>query len=254
MAVRTTNDTKNLRLGSGRLYAGELDPNGNILNWRYFGFTPDFSGKVTEETVEFMDPDNIPASVIASDTVSVGGELSFTCSEVVEDNLASFFKATITPITQAAATAITLAITTPVAARHYELGKIKVSNVVVEKTSDSTPFTAGVDYTVDLDRGTIYILPNGAIPGVGTTITFDCALTEYSMLDIGQASTSNMAIRFESDMIRGAKVDPVFYNVKVQPDGDYNFKTGSKEYGSMKFKGTVMKRVSDNKIGTMVVR
>ncbi len=220
-----------LTLGRGKVHfapfaAGTQTPTG----FDFFGNCPAFNLNVAVEELTHMDSTGglkeEDQSVITSRTV--GG--SIQCDDMLPKNLARWFLGTASTVTQAAIAAPTdetFAAVTPGAT--YRVGisdaaptglkKITVTNVEDDEVTPNV-FTAGTDYVVDSERGTIQIVDGGAITeGTNIIVSYTAATATYAQVISGQTDIEG-ALWFEAINAVGKNADYYLPYVKLRPEGD----------------------------------
>lgn len=227
MALNLGNQT----LGRGKVYvskflAGTHTPAG----WRYIGNSPSFGLNMSQEKLDHYSSD---AGVRVKDK-SVVLQVDITGNLVLDDinfqNLELFFFGSSSVLAQTSATAQTESFTAVVQGYGYQLGVTSpnptgvrsISNVVV--TVSASPKTLGTDYTVDAERGTIYIVEGGGIAdGATIAVTYDRAAKSRKQFVSGTTQIEG-ALRFVSDNPQGEKNDFYMPYVRLGPNGDFNLK------------------------------
>jgi hypothetical protein len=237
MAMAKTSSPENYSLGRGRLYFNRKISAGVYDGERDLGNAPDFNVSVKVDWLEHFSSRSGLKSKDKRIASMITPDIAFTLDEIVAENLALTFMADISTVTQVLGTALTASFVSK-KSRFFELGKTKVSNVVVEvgiivKVVD-------VDYTVDLATGRIYI-PEGSsiIDATTVDVTFDCAADSVTKLSAFKQYSVEGVIRFVSDNPTGQNMSFQAWNVSLTPDGDLAM-IGDK-WMETKFKGEMLR-------------
>lgn len=224
MALNLGNQT----LGRGKVYVSEFyngthTPSG----WRYIGNTPSFGINMNQSKLDHFSSD---AGVRVKDK-SVVIQVDITGNLVLDDinfqNLELFFFGSSATLAQTSATSQTESFTNVVQGYGYQLGVTSnnptgvrsISNVVI------TGKTLGTDYTVDADRGMIFVVEGGSIADNATmSVTYNRAAKSRKQFISGTTQIEG-ALRFVSDNPQGEKNDFYMPYVRLGPNGDFNLKT-----------------------------
>lgn len=214
---------------------------------RYLGNTPEFTLTSEQESLDHWDVDH---GIRVKDD-SVVTELNQSGTVVTDnidyDNLAMFFLGTTSTLTTASGTG---AIDNIASAQFgtYQLGVTalvptgvrKVSSVVVTNSGGTTTYTAGTDYVVDADYGTVTLLEGGTITaGSAVKITYNVAASTRKQV-IASNRTIEGALHFKSFNPVGPKIDYFMPWVKLTPNGDFSIK--SDDWLTIPFSVEVLKK------------
>lgn len=227
MALNLGNQT----LGRGEIHValfktGTHTPDG----WRYVGNTPSFGLNITQEKLDHFSSDRGVRVKDKSIILQVDYAGSLVLDDINADNLMLFFFGSKTVLAQTSATAQTESFTTVTQGYGYQLGITnsnptgvrKISNVVV--AVGGTPKTLGTDYTIDADRGIIYVVEGGTIADAATiAVTYDRAAVTRKQIISGTTQVE-CALRFISYNPQGEKNDILMPYVRLGPNGDFNLK------------------------------
>lgn len=228
MALNLGNQT----LGRGEIHvalfkAGTHTPDG----WRYVGNTPSFSLTISQDKLDHFSSDRGVRVKDKSIILQVDYSGSLTLDDINSDNLSLFFFGQKQTIAQTSATAQTETFTTTQQGYGYQLGITssnptgvrKISNVVVSVSASAK--TLGTDYTVDADRGIIYIVEGGSIADAASiSVTYDRAAVSRKQVISGQTQVE-CALRFISYNPQGEKNDILMPLVRLGPNGDFELKS-----------------------------
>jgi len=167
---------------------------------------------------------------------SIDATISFTTDELPAENLKKWFLGNSQTITQSAGT-VEKTLEGIRKGFYYDLGVRKIESATVTNEDGSVIYTEGVDYTLDLPAGIIYIEPNGAIAD-GSTIKVSANVSDLSMEQINALTnpTIEVGIWFKGDPPKGVVLD-IIGDASLQPDGDLGLI--SDDWLTMSFTGTL---------------
>jgi len=235
MAVNR-NFTENYTLGGGELFIKMSDED----NFRYFGATNEFKINFSSDKLEHK---NSESSTLVTDlevVKEVSSEVSFTTEDLNKKILAMAFGGTYNETSQAAGSVTDMAFTAVKGGYIYELGYLKVSNVVVTYGSNDTEAVEGTDYSVDSEFGKLEIAENSAMVGQDIKVDFDYAAinrVDFTALD---KVSREVALRFISHPQVGKAKQTTIHRIQLSLDGDYALKS-TDNLTSLSFKGKVLK-------------
>lgn len=248
-------ENKNYTLGRGRLYfdqfpVGTKTPQGE----RYFGNTPEMSAASESENLDHFDSDAGIRQKDFSVLLELNRTLTFTTDHISPDNLALFFLGSSGVLSQSAATGLSENFTVK-RGRYYKLGRstsrpegiVKAVNVVVKDDATPTPntITPTGNYTVDLDRGRIYILPDAVDIADNDVIEVEYDVQAATINRVVTAGNAEIygSLRFEATNPAGERFDYTWPYVAVRPNGDFQLK--GEEWQTLAFQVEVLK-LDDN--------
>lgn len=222
-----------LTLGRGKLYfapflADGVTPGGLVP----FGNCPNFNLNVSFEEISHMDSqggfkEEDENAMIAREVIA-----NITCDDLKPENMVKFFMGSSEQVTQASATAASYAITGAQQGETYVIGfsasnpfgAQDLSNVSVADGVPTT-YTLGDDYTLDLARGLITIVPGGAIADdTDLTITYDAAVQSRTRVQSGNQQIEG-ALLFVADNAVGKNQNAWMPFCKIRPEGDLSLIT-----------------------------
>lgn len=245
-------ESKNYTLGRGELrfakfIPGTRTPNGH----RYLGNSPEFTFTTDVTTVDHYDSDHglkEKDSSVALQTNRSGG---FRLDDIQFANIALMTFGDVSTFVTTAAT---------VTAEHhdavgknlyYQLGATPTNPtgnrgldsttpaVVVNDAGSPTTYVVTTDYVIDYKRGTLYVVPTGAIvDGTNLRVTYHTAAVTRDRVLSGNTPIEG-ALDYAADNAAGANIDYYFPWIKITPDGDYNMK--SDDWQSINFKVDIYK-------------
>jgi hypothetical protein len=234
-------------LGAGKLFF-TLFPTGQFTNagaMEYFGNTPELSTTQDDTVLDHYDADNGIRKKDISIVTSRDRTVSFTTDNISAENLARWFSGEQQTIAQTAATELSQTETVK-RGGYIQLG---VSDALpagarsvtnVEITNGGTAVAAAGNYTVDLDRGIIFILAEAADieDKDSITVTYDRALVTREVVVSADKSLFGR-LYFQADNGYGANRDYTWPFVKLTPTGDFNIKTDN-DWASLSFECEVL--------------
>ena len=221
----------NPMLGRGKLYldilssisptlvrTGQQDI-GNVTSF-------DIENKVEiKEKYESMDPaSSLYARGVTRQTVS----LKITGDEYSLDNLARALLGSVVTDVGSGAT-VTAETITPaggaVLGRYYDLANRNVTTWTSLTLSPSTALTLGTDYTVDMVKGRIYLLPTSVTitPGGALVADYVAGAYTYNSVNVASQGTVEAYVRFIGNPIKGPTYEAEFWHVSFTPSGNLGF-------------------------------
>lgn len=245
------NELKQHTYGSGEIsfaafLAGTQTPGAR----RYLGNTPEFTLASEEEELEHFDTDHGIRVQDDAVTTSLTQSGTVVTDNINYENLSMFFLGTSSTLAIAAGTG---AIDTVTSGQFgtYQLGTTnllptgvrKVTSVEVTNgltAGQLVTYTAGVDYVVDGDAGTVTMLEGGVFEeGDPLKITYSTAASTRRQV-VASNKTIEGALHFKSFNPVGPKVDYFMPWVKLTPNGDFAIK--SEDWLTLPFNVKVLKK------------
>lgn len=232
----------NVILGRGKLFLDNLDASLNRTGMQDVGNVTAFDteNKVEiKEKYESMDPaSSLYARGVTRQTVT----LKITGDEYTLDNLARALLGTIQQVTGAGATIAAEAFTPPggvIQGRYYPLAHRNITTLTDVKIA-STSGVLGTDYTADLVRGIIYIIPGSTLFVAGSALTADYVYGQYTYnsVSVAQQGTVECYVRFEGNPIKGPTYEAEYWHVSFTPSGTLAFIAD--DFGNWTLEGEVI--------------
>ena len=232
--MATAPNSDNYTLGRGRLLFNRK-VNGAFTGLRDLGNATNFTLSMSTEKLDhYSNRQGIRVkdkSVLTS--MAITG--SFTLDEIMADNLAMTFLASITDVTQTAEVDQTTAIAKSKKGHYFQLDDkfIDEDSVVV---TDATPktYTVGTDYTIHGPSGQLFITAGSTIAdNTALTVTYDTLEKTYKKLNAFDENSVEGELHFISDVAVGTNMQARMWNVTMMPSGDTGFI--SDEWNSLEF-------------------
>jgi hypothetical protein len=175
-----------------------------------------------KEKYESMDPaSSLYSRGVTRETVTI----KITGDEYSPDNLQLATLGSITTVAAAGATIAAEQITpAAILGRYYPLLNRNITTLTDIKQG-STALVLGTDYTADLVRGRIYLMPGSATIIPGTPVTADYIFAQYSYTAVALATqgTIDGFLRYISNDIKGPNYDGLWWHVSFVPSGGLAF-------------------------------
>lgn len=236
----------NYVLGRGKLFFDQFAPGTTTRTGeRYIGNTPAFNLTTESETLDHFNSDegiNVKDDSVTLQTNRTG---SFTADDIDVDNIALFFNATKSTVTQTATPVTDEQISTGIVeGRYYQLGiplnpagVRGVGSVTIASGADAgsaSSLTLNTHYTLDAALGRIYIIPGSGV-NTAHNLYADYTPTANSreQLTVTSGATVEGALRFIAFNAKGTNRDYYFPKVTLSPNGDYALK--GDEWQQMEF-------------------
>jgi hypothetical protein len=158
---------------------------------------------------------------------------SFTLDDLLNENLRIYLMATaVHDVVQVTGSAASQAVAAELD-KWIDLGKLKISNVVVTDETDVTTYVLGTDYELDTEVGLIRPLSSGSIVDASTLhVSFDYADVTTKKMSAASTTTIEGDLYFVSDPPAGKIADIKGY-VSLSPKGDLS--TISDDFTNVQF-------------------
>jgi hypothetical protein len=229
-------------LGRGTLFIDNFDANGNRTGQQALGNVTafDIENKVEiKEKYESMDPaSSLYARGVTRETV----HLKITGDEYTLDNLSRVLLGTAATVVGTGAT-VTAETVTPtggaILGRYYDLAHRNVTAMTDLKQA-STVLVLGTDYTVDLVRGRVYLLPTSVTitPGSALTADYTYGTYTYNAVNVATVGTVDAYVRFLGNPVKGPTYEAEFWHVSFTPTGVLAFIAD--DFGNWTLEGLVI--------------
>lgn len=215
--------------GQGTVYMASIDADGNLTSdYRQVGTAYPLSVKVQTDQVKKKSRmvENAGQVIAARTKIADDGITgSLTLHEWNAANLAWALSGSAVELTAGSGTVTSEAVTAPAAGAYKALAHEGISSVVVKDATDTTPYVAGTDFTVDATLGLITIIESGSI-SAGDTIHVGYAYAAQSgyQVDIGSNVTIRVAIKAHLyDEFRGVHYTMELDSVVLASNTEINF-------------------------------
>lgn len=237
-------------IGRGKAYFDKFLPNTNRKTGEmYFGNGPEFTITTDTENLDHYASDYGLRVKDASVLLEAGVSGTFTCDNIVADNLALWFLGDLVNLTltdQAGAKEVFKPVNH---GRYYQIGQtddtpsglFNIDNVVVgvaDGEADVSPGTGDIatlpgvtvveaagNYELDLANGRIYIEPDSTAFAGNKQMVVQCDVAAQNrQMVIGRTNQIYGALRYIADNPVGTNKNYYFPKVALRPDGDYALK------------------------------
>lgn len=244
---------KNYTLGRGELHFARFLPDTQTPEGeRYIGNSPEFSATIETENLDHYNSDRGVREKDESVPLQTNRSASFTTDNIEPDNIAYFFFGETSAFASAAATVtdeeylvrggltyqIGMTAQNPSGARALDVhtaasgGDPAVNVIVTDGAGVPVTFVEGVDYTVDMARARLFIVPGGAIAAAAALLPNKMLPIEVSYKVKSSTRTRVLsgskpvegALRYVSYNPVGENFDWYMPYVKLSPNGDYQLK------------------------------
>jgi hypothetical protein len=232
----------NASLGRGKLFIDPFDANGNRTGQHDVGNVTlfDTEDKVdVKEKYESMDP---ASSLYARGVVRQTVHLKITGDEYTLDNLAYALSGSVVQVSGAGATIAAEPLTPTggaILGRYYDMQNRNVTTLTDVKQG-ATALVLGTDYTVDLLRGRIYLLPTSVTitPGLQLTTDYVYGAYTYNAVSVASKGTIDAYVRFMGNPIKGPTYEAEYWHVSFTPTGQLGFIAD--DFGNWTLEGLVI--------------
>ncbi|MFW5920925.1 MAG: hypothetical protein ACOCUS_03740 [Polyangiales bacterium] len=234
-------------LGSGQLWFGLEDSDGNPQGLRYLGDTPGFTLQIQTEQIDTWSSDGPTAEREDLAVTQVTRSTQITCKEMSPENWGLFLIADVDELAETADSvtdeehdvkpghAYHLGVTdeNPVGARNVE--NVEVSD------GDTTTYDEGDDYELDADLGRIYIMPDGDIDESTIHVDYDTTASTRDLITAADLAEQYGELRYYADNTRGPNRNLYVPRLILRPDGETQLKS-REQYQQMQFQAEFLKR------------
>lgn len=240
---RSAPDPANVMLGRGAIYFDRFVTNTSTRQGeRHMGncTTFEIETKVeVKEKYESMDPQsNLYQRAVTRQTVT----LKITGDEFTPENLAASMNGTVGTITGTGAS-VTVETITPsggaILGRYYALAHRNITALTDVKQASVT-LVLGTDYTADLLRGRIYLLPTSPTITAGSALTADYTYGNYSypVVEVATVGTVDGYLHYISDNVKGPDYEAEYWHVQFTPTGQQGWIAD--DFGNFTLEGMVI--------------
>lgn len=176
--------------------------------------------------------------VLASVTIPKPMTAKITFNQLDQEIFAAAFFGTNSAFTQTSAPLVAGAVTT-IADRFVEIGKLKISNVVVKDDTDTVTYVEGDDYVLNLAMGMIKALSTGSIAADEVVhVSCDCAAIAGTQMKAMTKSNVRIRIKLDgSNFEDGREFIADVYQMRLSPTSEFSF-VGS-EFVDVTFEGSL---------------
>lgn len=216
---------EDLVLGRGALLLDRYVSGAPSTHLRFVGNVSELRLSTSDEIREKFSSVEAAAPLLKRVVARRTMEIIGVFDEFNMENLALAMMGTLSEATQSAVAVANMEFDDVLQGRYYDLGSRNIAAVVVNTAPGGTLHVVTTDYTVDLARGILYIVPGGGIAD-GTDIEVDftrATATQIETVDGGGASLIEAKLHFESDNANGPNYKLEAWRVSITPEGELGF-------------------------------
>lgn len=221
----TSANGDNLVLGRGALFLDKFVNGARTGGERFVGNVSELTLTTTDELRERYSSSEAASPLLKRVVSRRTVEIVATMDEFTTQNLELMLMGESSVATQSAAAVTDQALGGVQQGLYYDLGSRNIAAVVVTSDPSGTTYVVGDDYTVDLVKGILYIVPGGDIAD-DDDILVDFTretVTNVTTVNGGKASLIEAYLRFESDNATGPNYRLKAWRVSITPDGELGF-------------------------------
>lgn len=210
-------------------------PTGLELQGNCSSFVPKPDAETKEQTANGR---NNFGQVLASVVIPKPMTAKVTFNQIRQSLFAAAFFGTKSAFAQTAG-ALTDAPVVTIADRFVEIGKLKLSNVVVKNEAGTVTYILGTDYELNTNLGMIKALSTGAITA-GQTVEISASHALIAGTKMEAMTKSNIRIRLKLDgqnFADGREFITNVYSMRLKPSSDFSF-IGN-DFVEVSFEGTL---------------
>lgn len=240
---RTAPDPANLLLGRGALYFDRFVNNTTTRQGEFhMGNCTAFEVETKVETKEKYESMDAQSNLYQRGVTRTTTTLKITGDEFTPANLANALNGTVETISGAGATVAAEAITPAGGAMlgaYYALAHRNITTLTDVKIG-STSLVLGTDYTADLVRGRIFILPTSVTVTPGAALTADYVYGAYSYpaVNLSTVGTVDGYVHYIPDNIKGPNWEAEYWHVQFTPSGNQGWIAD--DFGNWTLEGMVI--------------
>jgi hypothetical protein len=240
---RTAPDPSNLVLGRGAIYFDRFVTNTSQRQGEFhMGNCTTFEVETKVETKEKYESMDHSSNLYQRGVTRQTTTLKITGDEFTPANLANALNGVVETISGTGASVTTEAITPAggaILGAYYALAHRNITTLTDVKQA-STVLVLGTDYTADLVRGRIYLLPTSVTITPGSQLTADYTYGNYSYpaVNLSQVGTVDGYIHFIPDNIKGPNWEAEYWHVQFTPSGNQGWIAD--DFGNWTLEGMVI--------------
>ena len=230
-------DNKNYTLGRGKVYFSRFKAGTQIpAGFFYIGNTPEFNLTIESEVLDHFSSDEGIREKDDSIPLQVNRTGSMITDNIAPRNVALFFFGDEELVTTTAQNDLVETIEGVKLGHFYRLGAtpanptgffgLDAADITVTNGGGApVTYTAGTDYLINADFGTIQILETGTIAADSDVeVTFSVRASTRERVLSGSTSVEG-AMMYEAKNPKGKQFNYYMPFVKVSPNGDYALKS-----------------------------
>lgn len=215
---------QNLKLGRGSLLFAPHDGSEAEEGFIFMGNIPSLEFTWEIETREKFSATQSSSPLLASSTSRQDLSLTAQCDEHSKENLKKFFFGTESQVNQTLSTTGTININDLLVGRSYDIGSIRLTNVVV--TKGTTTLVAGTDYDIFPTQGMIVLKDSVNVSdGDDVVVTFDRPAAVIDRVSLGRVSEQLVKVMYIADDSNTSGISAndryVLWKTQMIPDGAY---------------------------------
>ena len=194
-------------------------------HYRFAGNVSELRLATTDEVREKFSSVESAAPLLKRVVARRTMELIAVMDEYTMENLSLAMMGALSSAAQSVTAVTNQAVNDVLQGRYYDLGSRNIAAVVVNTAPGGTLHVVDVDYTVDLVRGILYIIPGGGIAD-NTDLEVDftrATATTIETVDGGGTSVIEAKVLFESDNANGPNYKLQAWRVSITPEGELGF-------------------------------
>jgi hypothetical protein len=209
-------ESKVYTIGKGKLLFREKGQN----NFHDLGNCTDFKVATAVDKKDHFSSRSGTKTKDASLVIQQTATGSFTLDDLLNENMRLYLMAAaVHEVAQVQGAAVSQAVTAELD-KWIELGKLKISNVVVTDETDATTYELGTDYELDTEVGLIRPLSGGSIADASPLhVSYDYAAITTKKMSAASTTTIEGDLYFVSNPPAGRIADVKGY-VSLSPKGD----------------------------------
>lgn len=209
-------------IGTSDIYLDVLTDEGLPTGLQLKGNCPGLAIKTDSELKELIGSGRSNfGKVIASVTIPKPASMSFSLNQVDQEMFAMAFFGSNSAFSQAAGALADTPVVT-IADRFVEIGKLQLSEVVVENAGGTVTYAEGTDYEINTRLGLLRALSTGVITA-GQTVNVSCNHAAINGIKMSGMTKSNVRVRMMVDgtnFADGRNFRLIVHRARLAPSGD----------------------------------
>lgn len=231
-----------LQLQNGEVIVEEYTTGGSLGVPIPFGGTDEITLSYSVNKLEHYDTEGTENSLDGNDVSSRTVGINLTTADITSDMLERAHLASSTDANQAEQVGTAVVIASASLGAVHDSGYRNCTSIVVKDSTDTTTYTAGTDYYVNLKWGTITPITGGAISDTDELhLTVDASATTGKVLSALAADRKEYRLTFRGMSAKGIYTKYVFEKVDLSLDGDQQLKSTDASYSTISLTGSALK-------------
>jgi len=213
--------TEHYTVGRGQVFFNKKKADGSYEGMRTLGNVKSLTTSVEVEKLFHFSTKSKYRKKDKTAIVEVNPKVKLVLDEINAENYAMFLMATITEVSQTAATGKTKAIANVKKGRVYDIGDVFLSSTAFDLKVAAATKDLGTDYLIDYRTGKVTILVGGTIADDDDIdVTYNTTTVKYKKLNAFSEGEIEGELFYASDNAAGYNQQMTLWSVNIAPTGD----------------------------------